>query len=135
GATSRRRTLQLMASAVLAAFVALPGGAVAEADKCVRAGHHCHKGVDRCCSGVCGAGVCCADGEICQDGHCVTPPPLAGPDKMICICGDGTQFTPCATLDCDSSAAQDAICGPLCAAHGGETATGCISNDPLCVPA
>jgi hypothetical protein len=58
--------------------------------------------------------------------------PSTGPDRQLCICGDGAQLNICATLDCFSSPAQDAICGPACAAHGGESATGCIFNDPSC---
>jgi hypothetical protein len=26
-----------------------------------------------------------------------------------------------------------AICGPACALHGGESATGCVPDDPACV--
>jgi hypothetical protein len=55
-----------------------------------------------------------------------------GPDRQICICGDGTLLNICATLDCASGPAQDTICGPACAPHGGESATGCISADPSC---
>jgi DNA-binding beta-propeller fold protein YncE len=57
---------------------------------------------------------------------------IGGPDREICICADGTLLNICATLDCLSSAAQDAICGPACSAHGGESATGCIAADPSC---
>jgi hypothetical protein len=48
-----------------------------------------------------------------------------GPDHVVCICKDNTALNFCATLDCSQSAQQDAICGPACAAHGGEAATGC----------
>ena len=54
------------------------------------------------------------------------------PNLQLCICVDGTQTNICAALDCASSAQQDAICGPLCAPHGGESATGCLPDSPIC---
>jgi hypothetical protein len=58
--------------------------------------------------------------------------PCATPDLVRCICADSTQVQMCANIDCTSGPAQDAICGPLCASHGGEFATGCLTNDPSC---
>lgn len=59
--------------------------------------------------------------------------PVAGPNLQNCICIDGARIEQCAQLDCTSSAAQDAICGPVCATHGGESATGCLVADPICI--
>jgi hypothetical protein len=59
--------------------------------------------------------------------------PVAAPsNRQICICGDGALLNICAAVDCNSSAAQDAICGPACIPHGGESATGCVPADPSC---
>ncbi len=55
------------------------------------------------------------------------------PNLQICVCGDGTQIEMCAQVDCDSGPAQDTICGSVCATHGGEKATGCLFNDPICL--
>lgn len=55
------------------------------------------------------------------------------PNLQICVCGDGTEIKICAQVDCDSGPAQDTICGPVCATHGGERATGCLFNDPICL--
>jgi hypothetical protein len=58
--------------------------------------------------------------------------PAGGPNREICFCADNTLLNICASVDCDSGPAQDAVCGPACAAHGGELATGCIPADPSC---
>jgi sugar lactone lactonase YvrE len=55
-----------------------------------------------------------------------------GPNLLRCFCQDGTIVETCAALDCFSSAEQDAICAPACAARGGEAGTGCFQNDPQC---
>ena len=60
------------------------------------------------------------------------PSPPHGPDQQICLCQDGTLFNLCVQVDCSSGPAQDVICGPVCASHGGESATGCISAAPMC---
>jgi hypothetical protein len=70
----------------------------------------------------CGTTVVCGD-------NCSVPP---GPDGLLCVCQDGTQLRFCTTLDCFSSAEQDAICGPACGSHGGEAATGCVDNAAEC---
>jgi hypothetical protein len=133
--TSRRQVLRVLGAGVAAGLVSLRGPAAALADRrCRRVGERCKQSLD-CCVGTCCAGVCCADGQICQKGRCVDPPPPppgGGPNREICICADGTVINQCAALDCASSAQQDAICGPLCAAHGGESATGCVPDDPAC---
>lgn len=131
--TSRRRALKLIGASVAGGFMVLRGAAPASAQpRCRRVGEKCGQSKP-CCSGTCCDGVCCADGQICLNGRCAAPPPPGGPNRQICICVDNTQLETCATLDCASSAEQDAICGPLCANHGGEAATGCIPGDPLCV--
>jgi hypothetical protein len=58
------------------------------------------------------------------------PPP--GPNLQRCFCQDGTQIELCAQVDCSSGPAQDEICGPVCASHGGESATGCLENHSSC---
>jgi hypothetical protein len=55
-----------------------------------------------------------------------------GPNNVFCVCQDQTSLHICATVDCNSGPAQDTVCGPACAAHGGEFGTGCIFNDPSC---
>jgi hypothetical protein len=130
--TSRRQALRVLGAGVAAGLLSLSGPAAALADRrCRRVGEKCKQSTD-CCVGTCCAGVCCADGQICVNGRCVDPPPATGPNREICVCGDGTIVNVCATVDCASSAQQDAICGPICAAHGGEAATGCVENDPSC---
>ncbi len=54
------------------------------------------------------------------------------PNLQRCFCIDGTQLDICAQVDCSSGPAQDVICGPACATHGGELGTGCLSADPVC---
>jgi hypothetical protein len=49
-----------------------------------------------------------------------------------CFCNDTTQLDLCGSFDCSSGLAQDAICGPVCATHGGELGTGCLVADPVC---
>jgi hypothetical protein len=131
--TSRRQALRLLGAGLASGLVALRGPASAFAQRrCRRIGEKCEQSAD-CCVGTCCAGVCCADGQICREGRCVDPPPpVGGPNRQICVCNDGTILNICATLNCADSAAQDAICGPVCAAHGGEAATGCVDNDPAC---
>jgi hypothetical protein len=133
--TSRRRALRLLGAGIAGGLLALPGADPARAARrCRRVGEKCKQSLD-CCVGTCCGGVCCADGQVCQDGRCVDPPPPppgGGPNREICICGDGTVIETCVAIGCASSAAQDAVCGPLCAAHGGEAATGCVENDPAC---
>jgi hypothetical protein len=134
-ATSRRQALRLLAGALGTGVLSMLGAGPAQAaPRCRRTGEKCDDD-KRCCTGVCCGEVCCAAGQVCQSGRCVTPPPPpppGGPDRVICICGDGTALNICATLDCGSGLAQDAICGPACAAHGGESATGCVPADPTC---
>lgn len=55
-----------------------------------------------------------------------------GPNLLRCFCQNGTTVDVCAALDCASGAEQDAICGPVCEAQGGEAATACFENDPQC---
>jgi hypothetical protein len=129
--TSRRRALGLLAASVAGGLVALFGAAPAEAERCRRTGESCREG-KRCCTGVCCGGVCCAAGQVCQSGTCVTPPPPGGPNLVRCFCGDGSTIEVCADIACDSGAAQDTVCGPACAAHGGEVGTGCLIGDPAC---
>jgi hypothetical protein len=134
GATSRRQALRVLGSCLAGGILTLAGAARADAAperRCRRVGEKCKQSTD-CCVGTCCGGVCCADGQICRNGRCVDPPPATGPNRQICVCADGTLVNVCATLDCASSAQQDAICGPICAAHGGESATGCVENDPAC---
>ena len=58
------------------------------------------------------------------------PPP--GPNLAICICQDDTRIELCAQVDCNSGPAQDEVCGPICASHGGVSATGCVESHPSC---
>jgi hypothetical protein len=86
---------------------------------------------------VCSAGtknaICCpASAPRCINGQCVA---LAGtgPNRVTCFCADRTTvLNICAAIDCNSGIAQDSVCGPACAAHGGEFATACFPNDPAC---
>ena len=132
-ATSRRQALRLLAGSLIGGLVVGTARPAEAKQRCRRVGEKCDEG-KACCVGVCCGEVCCAEGQVCQAGVCVTPPPpvLA---RQICVCVDGTVLNICADLDCASSAAQDAICGPACAPHGGESATGCIDADPACAAA
>jgi hypothetical protein len=129
--TSRRQALKLIGGSVAGGFLALSRVEPAGAERCRRAGEKCDKR-KACCVGTCCGGVCCPEGQVCQDGMCVTPPPVTGPNRLVCVCGDGTILNICADVNCDSGLAQDAICGPACVPHGGEAATGCIAADPAC---
>ena len=132
--TSRRQALRVLAAAA-GGLLSLGGAVPAVAERrCRRVGEKCKQSTD-CCVGTCCGGVCCADGQICQQGRCVDPPPpLGGPNREICVCNDGSILNICATLDCNNSAQQDAICGSACAALGGIAATGCIPDDTLNCP-
>jgi len=123
---SRRRALRLLGGGVAGGWLALRGAPVSAKPRCRRPGEECDR-EKPCCNGVCCNGVCCPPGQVCVDGRCV-----AAPDLVVCICGDGANLQICADIDCDSSAAQAAICGPACAAHGGESAAGCIPNAAQC---
>jgi hypothetical protein len=129
---SRRRVLRLLGGGMAGGLLALRGVPAAfGAPRCRRPGEECEK-EKPCCNGVCCAGVCCPDGQVCQNGRCVSAPPKT--NRQICVCADGLVVDNlCVSIDCFSSAQQDAICGPVCASHGGEAATGCVTNDPLCV--
>jgi hypothetical protein len=130
GGTSRREALRLLGAAVGAGVLSIiSGGSAQAAPRCRRTGEKCEEN-KICCTGVCCGEVCCAPGQICQSGVCVTPPPT---NRVLCVCQDQTQVNTCANIDCDSGPAQDTVCGPICAAHGGEQATGCLANDPACV--
>lgn len=131
---TRRRTLQLLSGSV-AGVLGMPKtwGAPWYDDG---------KGKEPECSQICASfsgdltafNACkkaCEDCRECKGKPAVVP--VGGPNRQICICGDGFLLNTCASLDCTSSAAQDAICGPACAAHGGEAGTGCITADPTCV--
>jgi hypothetical protein len=74
----------------------------------------------------------CPVGTTCVSNVCMTQT-VTGPNLLKCICQDRTEIDTCATLYCGSSIEQDAICGPLCAEHGGEFATGCLPDSPMCV--
>jgi hypothetical protein len=130
---SRRRALRLLGGGLAGGVLALRGvpASFAASPRCKHVGEDCERNRP-CCNGVCCAGICCPPGQICQNGTCVTPPPAT--NRQICVCGDGTVFDQiCTSIDCASSEQQDSICAPLCAAHGGEFATGCLTDDPLCV--
>jgi hypothetical protein len=58
--------------------------------------------------------------------------PVQGPNLQHCVCQDGSIVEVCAQLDCSSSAEQDAICVPACAPRGGLSATGCLTDFPIC---
>ena len=136
-ATSRRAALKLAPflgrGSLLAGFLALVNPVAAEAADCTKDGKKC-KDKKECCSGVCCNGVCCSSGQVCQHGMCITtPPPPPGPNLLRCVCRDGTQLDFCTTVDCNSGPAQDVVCGPACASHGGEQATGCLFDSPPCV--
>src|SRR5262245_19809660 len=135
--TSRRRALRLLVGTLLGGFLELGAVGRVEADvDCRPAGKTCRGRGVPCCSGVCCGEVCCAQGEVCHAGTCVAPPPppppMPKPNRVICICGDGTLLNICADIDCLSGPAQDSICGPAWAEHLGESATGCIADDPAC---
>lgn len=138
--TSRRGALRLLGGIIAAGLLGLVSAGPVAADNalCRPAGKTCRgHGIPCCNNAVCCGEVCCAAGQVCDaTGVCVTPPPPppppGGPNRQICICIDGTLINVCATLNCDSSAEQDAICGPACADHLGESGTGCITDDPMC---
>jgi hypothetical protein len=102
-----------------------------------------------CCQGgaPCCGGVCCQAGEDCCEGMClpgcvagtVRDPQTCvcasvggGPNLVRCFCADGSLIEVCAVVICDSGPDQDRVCGPICAPHGGESATGCLDNHPIC---
>jgi hypothetical protein len=58
--------------------------------------------------------------------------PPGGPNLLNCLCQNRVLISVCAPVDCFSGPAVDAICGPLCASNGGELATGCVPDDPIC---
>jgi hypothetical protein len=132
---TRRRTLQVIGGSVtgVLVFLGMPKawGAPAKAKEkdcfkiCapfsgdLKAFNSCKKACDEC--------------EDCNGTPAVVP--VGGPNRQTCFCGDGTVLNICASVDCNSGPAQDAICGPACAPHGGEFGTGCFAADASCVGA
>lgn len=115
---SRRQALKLLGSGIAGGFLALSGVKQAEAADCTRAGKKCQKSKE-CCAGL-----------ACMNGRCVT---AAGPAFLVCVCHDNTEIDLCVPNDvCNTGPGQDVFCGPACAAHGGEAATGCLANDSRC---
>ena len=93
------------------------------------------------CKGACMPTSCAINAQVCGtlDLGCGTratcgPVCHGGPDLIQCICQDQTVRETCATLDCNSAPDQDAICGPICAPHGGESFVSCFPVNDACVP-
>jgi hypothetical protein len=93
------------------------------------------------CKGACMPTSCAIEGQVCgtlfdRCNNTITCGPVChgGPKLVQCICNDGTPLEMCGTLDCSLSSEIDAICGPLCAPHGGEARTGCFDINNSCVP-
>ncbi|XXX78361.1 hypothetical protein WMF30_06280 [Sorangium sp. So ce134] len=95
---------------------------------CAIEGKSCGSIEDGCGSEIaCGD---CAEGETCVDGVCQGGP---GQKLLRCFCGDESLIQFCLDdIDCSSGAAQDAVCGPACASHGGELGSGCLDENPIC---
>jgi hypothetical protein len=99
GAMSRRQALRMFGAGIASGLIGPGGVDTARAQRrCRRVGEKCKQSTD-CCVGTCCGGVCCADGQICRNDRCVDPPPATGPNREICVCGDGTIVNVCATLD------------------------------------
>jgi len=80
------------------------------------------------------AGICPTGFHACSSG--CAPDWVAGcngRDRVTCWCNDGALVHVCSTLDCFSSAQQDAICGPMCGDLGAHAA-GCALAHPSCGP-
>ncbi len=123
------------------------GGTCAPA--CTSNGATCASGSE-CCSGICNTtitGTCgpcretnasCTSGSECCSGNCSSssgtcqPAAGTGPNRERCFCNDGALIDTCASVDCLSGLAQDEVCGPLCATHGGLNGSGCFLNDAAC---
>ena len=78
----------------------------------------------------------CAFNEIFNPATCQCGA-LTSPSLLRCFCQDNTEIPHeiCTPVNCNSGLAQDEICVPLCAEHGGLFATGCNFDDPSCVTA
>jgi hypothetical protein len=118
-----------------ATFPAGRGNCIADAARGGGACYTCGPAAPTGHPDVCGAGtsnaVCCpSTAPMCVDGQCVAP---TGPNLLRCFCQDNTQIDICTSVNCDSGVEQDEVCGPLCASHGGESATACLFDDPSCV--
>jgi hypothetical protein len=94
---------------------------------CATQGLQCGSFIDDCGNySDCGT---CADGQMCFDGQCEPIPP----SRLGCYCRDGSEIDYCG--DCPSTGIDtDFVCGPACATHGGEWATGC-APDLVCAGA
>src|ERR1700686_4628095 len=138
---TRRRTLQLIGGSVTGAL-ALFGMPKAWGDD----GKGKEKEKEKDCSRICApfSGDLTAFNrckKACDEGMPIPvpppppppPPPAGGPNRQICICGDGTLLNIRATVACLSMPAQDAFCAHACAAHGREAPTGCVAADPSCL--
>src|SRR5215472_10739019 len=74
--TSRRQALKTIAATTIGSILGLASIGTAFA-KCHNAGHNCEEN-STCCSKLCciaagqREGVCCASGQVCQNGTCVT---------------------------------------------------------------
>ena len=126
---SRRQTLKLLGGSLAGGLMVFLGIGEAGADPpgCKREGKNCTRH-DQCCSGTCCNTVCCAAGQVCQDGQCVAPP--TG-NQLICRCNEGQTLNDCFTEPCNVVAA-DAICDSLCAPLGGVASAECTPNS--CTP-
>ncbi|WP_437738256.1 hypothetical protein [Sorangium sp. So ce1335] len=94
---------------------------------CAIEGESCGSIEDGCGSEIACGG--CAEGETCVNGVCQS----AGLKLLRCFCNDESLLQFCLDdIDCSSGPAQDVICGPACASHGGELGTGCLDENPIC---
>ena len=99
-------------------------------------GQECEGGT---CAATCisnGNGPCgptedpCCSGNCDSSGFCLPP---TGPNRVDCLCGDGTQVSSCTSLSCSSSdaaAIRSFVCNPLCASIGSftDSVVGCEVN-------
>jgi CXCXC repeat protein len=74
----------------------------------------------------------CAYNEIFNPDTCQCEA-LTSPSLLSCVCQDSTEMVTCTPVNCNSGPAQDEVCNPLCAEHGGLFATGCFFDDPSCM--
>jgi hypothetical protein len=126
---TRRKTLQLIGGSVTGVLVSLgiPKSWGATTKGCGQICKPLFNTRDQTAFNSCTAA--CEDCKFCNG----TPSLPAGPNLQLCVCQDGIQIEVCAQVDCFSGPDQDRICGPICASHGGEQATGCLFGDPGCV--
>jgi Cys-rich repeat protein len=142
--TSRRQALKAIVATTLGGILGLGRlGTAFGAPKCHRAGLGCDTD-SNCCAEVCCNGMCCASGQVCQNGTCVTCTANGGTcsgssdccssncsNGFCCASGqvglsNGSCATPCTgpiSLGC-----QPDVSGAQYCSGGGCTGTGCRTD-------